>query len=109
MGEVLPVKVAETKVCSQGCRILNYEIWLSGNGGDIADSKLFTIFLDEWSRPTTGQQLKIKGTLFQVDRTDPTTNPTGQMVKIFVSPYNPNKPFARSMKIGRRMRDSVRY
>ena len=102
--------MAETKVCSQGCRILtNYEIWLSGNGGDIADSKLFTIFLDEWSRPTTGQQLKIKGTLFQVDRTYPDSNPAGQMVKIFVSPYNPNKPFARSMKIGRRMRDSVRY
>ena len=101
--------MAETQVCSQGCRVLNYEIWLSGNGGDIADSKLFTIFLEEWSRPTTGQQLKIKGTLFQVDRTDPTTNPAGQMVKIFVSRYNPNKPFTRSMRIGRRMRDSVRY
>ena len=76
--------MAETQICSSGCRILtNYEIWLSGNGGDIADSKLFTIFLEEWSRPTTGQQLKIKGTLFQVDRTDPTTNPAGQMVKIF--------------------------
>lgn len=42
--------MAETKVCSQGCRILtNYEIWLSGNGGDVSDSKLFTIFLEEWS------------------------------------------------------------
>ena len=102
--------MAETKVCSQGCRILtNYEIWLSGNGGDVSDSKLFTIFLEEWSRPTIGQQIKIKGTLFQVDRTDPTDNPTGQMVKIFVSPYNPNQPFARSMRIGRRMRNAVRY
>ena len=87
----------------------NYEIWLSGNGGDVADSKLFTIFLEEWSRPTIGQQIKIKGTLFQVDRTDPSDNPAGQMVKIFVSPYNPNKPFARSMRIGRRMRNAVRY
>jgi|TARA_R100001244_G_scaffold128621_1_gene99581 hypothetical protein len=88
---------------------LNYEIWLSGNGGDISDSKLFTIFLEEWARPTRGQQMKIKGTLFEVDRTDPSDNPTGQMVKIFVSQYNPNKPFSRSVRIGRRMRDAVRY
>jgi hypothetical protein len=53
--------------------------------------------------------MKIKGTLFEVDRTDPSDNPTGQMVKIFVSPYNPNKPFSRSLRIGRRMRDAVRY
>ena len=88
---------------------MNYEIWLSGNGGDISDSKLFTIFLEEWSRPTRGQQMKIKGTLFEVDRTDPSDNPTGQMVKIYVQPFNPNKPFSRHMKINRRMRNAVRY
>ncbi len=88
---------------------MNYEIWMAGNGGDIADFKLFTIFLEEWARPTKGQQLTIKGTLMEVLRTDPSDNPTGQMVKIYVQPFNPNKPFSRHMKINRRMRNAVRY
>ena len=82
--------MAETQVCSQGCRVLNYEIWLSGNGGDIADSKLFTIFLEEWSRPTTGQQLKIKGTLFQ-----------GSSTKSVLEANKSLKHFSRSTTEGR--------
>jgi len=89
--------------------LTNYEIWMAGNGGDVADFKLFTIFLEEWSRPTVGQQLTIKGTLMEVLRTDPSNNPGGQMVKIYVQPFNPNKPFSRHMKINRRMRNAVRY
>ena len=45
----------------------------------------------------------------EVLRTDPTSNPPGQMVKIYVQPFNPNKPFSRHMKINRRMRNAVRY
>ena len=82
---------------------------MAGNGGDVADFKLFTIFLEDWARATKGQQLTIKGTLMEVLRTDPTTNPPGQMVKIYVQPFNPNKPFSRHMKINRRTRDAVRY
>ena len=87
----------------------NYEIWLAGDGGNVEDAKLFTIFFEEWARPTKGQQLTIKGTLMEVLRTDPSDNPTGQMVKIYVHPFNPNKPFSRHMKINRRMRNAVRY
>jgi len=89
--------------------LTNYEIWMVGDGGNIADYKLFSIYLEEWARPTIGQQLKIKGTMMEVLRTDPTSNPPGQMVKIFVHPFNPNKPFSRYIKINRRMRDAVRY
>jgi len=102
--------MAETQIFSQGCRVLtNYEIWLAGNGGDIKDTKLFNVFLEEWARPTKGQQLKIKGTLFEVVRTDPSSNPAGQMVKIYLEPFNRNRPFRASMNINRRMRNAVRY
>lgn len=81
-----------------------YEFWLVGNGGNISDTLLFSTDLDSWSRPTKGQQIKIKHTLFEVLRTDPITlPPDSETVKIYIEKYNPVRPFKRDMNITRKM------
>ena len=75
-----------------------YEFWLVGNGGNIPDTILFSTDLESWSRPTKGQQIEIKHTLFEVLRTDPITSPPdSETVKIYVEKYNPVRPFKRDM------------
>lgn len=89
--------MAKTTIQGKRCRILNYEFWLAGDGGNLADALLFSIILDEWSRPTKGQQITIKNKLFEVVRCDPSSNPDNQTVKYFVEPYNPVRPFKHDM------------
>ena len=75
-----------------------YEFWLVGDGGNLSDTILFSTDLDSWSRPTKGQQIEIKHTLFDVVRTDPITLPPDtETVKIYVEKYNPVRPFKRDM------------
>jgi len=76
---------------------LNYEFWLAGDGGNLADALLFTTFLDAWSRPTKGQQITIKNKLFEIVRCEPSSNPDNQLVKYFVEPYNAQRPFKEGM------------
>lgn len=76
---------------------MNYEFWLAGDGGNLADILLFSTFLDEWSRPVKGQQLTIKNKLFDVVRVEPSSNPDNQLVKYFVAPHNPVKPFKHDL------------
>jgi hypothetical protein len=76
---------------------LNYEFWLAGDGGNLSDTLLFTTFLEEWSRPTVGQQITIKNKMFEVVRTDPSSNPGGQLVKFYIEPINPQRPFKQGM------------
>ncbi len=84
----------------------NYQFFLAGNGGDIADLLLGSITREEFQRPVLHQQIRIKGRLFEVIRINPSNNPTGQLVQYFVEPLNLNKPYrARSKfdKITRRL------
>jgi len=77
---------------------LIYEFWLVGDGGNLSDTILFSTDLDSWSRPTKGQQIEIKHTLFDVVRTDPITLPPDtETVKIYVEKHNPVRPFKRDM------------
>lgn len=81
-----------------------YEFWLVGDGGNLSDTLLFSTDLESWSRPTKGQQIKIKHTLFEVLRTDPITlPPDSERVKIYIEKYNPVSPFKRDMIKTRRM------
>ena len=74
-----------------------------GDGGQTPDLLLFSTDLDDWSRPTKGQQIKIKRRLFEVVRTNPITiPPDSSTVKIYIEKYNPIKPFKRDMKISRK-------
>ena len=40
---------------------MNYELWRTGDGGDVPDSVIGVIFRDPWQRPTVGQEITIKG------------------------------------------------
>lgn len=69
---------------------MNYEFYWDGKPWDMDDIPIGHIFRDEWQRPQVGMEIKIKGKLVRVTRTDPTTNPSNTMVKYYVEPVNGN-------------------
>lgn len=71
----------------------NYEIWLQGDGGQIADVVLGMIERDDWMRPTVGQEIKLKGKTYYVVRADPSSNPPNVKVKYYVQKRDPKNYF----------------
>ena len=74
---------------------MNYEIWATGDGSNLADYRLGVIMRDPSLRPLVGEEISIRGRVFRILRCTPSANPTDVMVKYFVSPPNPNRPFRR--------------
>ena len=72
---------------------MNYEFWWDCAPWGVDDIPIGHVFRDEWQRPTVGIQLKIKGKLVVVTRTDPTSNSATAAVKYYVSEVNGNKPY----------------
>jgi hypothetical protein len=71
----------------------NYEFWWDGGPWDRDDLAIGCINRDEWQRPEIGMEIRIKGRIVKITRTDPPNNPTGQKVKYFVEPVNGNWPY----------------
>ena len=74
---------------------MNYELWIAGNGAEIPDAVIGTIFREPWQRPTVGQEIQIKGRIYKVLRCVPSNNPDNVMVKYYVDPPNDNWPYKR--------------
>ena len=71
----------------------NYEFWWDGGPWDKDDLPLGQITREEWQRPEIGMEIRIKGRIVKITRTDPSNNPPGQKVIYFVEPLNGNWPF----------------
>lgn len=72
---------------------MNYNFYFDGRPWNRDDLFIGTLFMDEWARPTLGQQIKLKGKILKIVRIDPRDNPTGQSVKYYVESLNPDWPY----------------
>jgi len=72
---------------------MNYEFYWDGQPWDMEDIPIGHVFRDEWQRPVIGLELRIKGKIVRVTRTEPAGNPDNVSVKYYVENINGNKPY----------------
>lgn len=75
---------------------MNYNFYLAGNGGNVSDVLIGTVFREPWQRPVLGNEVKIKSKIFKVIRIIPADNPDNTTVAYYVEPLNPNWPYQAS-------------